>query len=150
MNYLGVCLPTIYSHHLNDVEVVRARNNLFNKLLTTESLSTLNSEIGQNILLQGRRVPRSEIGARVSNIDNYHLKNICNQWFYDGEPTFTNWGPIEQVSMVGSYKYFKVNTLSTVTNTHHSLFNWVYCFCYKKSKIQLGRNYIGTFLFNKY
>ena len=45
MNYLGVCLPTIYSHHLNDVEVVRARNNLFNKLLTTESLSTLNSEI---------------------------------------------------------------------------------------------------------
>lgn len=30
MNYAGVCLPTIYSHYLNDVEVVRGRNHLFN------------------------------------------------------------------------------------------------------------------------
>jgi len=33
MNYCGVCLPTIYSHYLNDVEVVRGRNHLYNKLL---------------------------------------------------------------------------------------------------------------------
>lgn len=30
MNYCGVCLPTIYSHYLNDVEVIRGRNNLYN------------------------------------------------------------------------------------------------------------------------
>jgi mitochondrial-processing peptidase subunit beta len=34
MNYCGVCLPTIYSHFLNDVEVYRGRNNLYNSLLT--------------------------------------------------------------------------------------------------------------------
>ena len=59
----------------------------------------------------------------VANIDNYHIKNICNEWFYDAEPSFTNWGPIETVSIVGSYKYFKINTMATVTNAHHSLFN---------------------------
>ena len=30
MNYCGVCLPTIYSHFLNDVEVFRGRNALYN------------------------------------------------------------------------------------------------------------------------
>jgi len=34
MNYCGVCLPTIYGHYINDVEVVRGRNTLYNELLT--------------------------------------------------------------------------------------------------------------------
>jgi processing peptidase subunit beta len=123
MNYCGVCLPTIYSHYLNDVEVIRGRNNLYNQLLTAESPESVNQEIGKNMLYLNRRVPRNEVAKRVSSIDNYHIKQLCNQWFYDAEPSFTNWGPIEQVSMVGSYKYFKVNTMSTVTNAHHSLFN---------------------------
>lgn len=33
MNYCGVCLPTIYSHYLNEVEVIRGRNNLYNTLM---------------------------------------------------------------------------------------------------------------------
>mmetsp|Transcript_1326 Transcript_1326/g.837 ORF Transcript_1326/g.837 Transcript_1326/m.837 type:complete len:300 (+) Transcript_1326:693-1592(+) len=123
MNYCGVCLPTIYSHFLNDVEVVRGRNRLYNSLLNAQSSSTIADVIGQQILLIGRRVPRSEVAKRVAHIDNYHLKHLCNEWFYDAEPSFTNWGPIEQVSQVGSYKYFKVNTMSTITNAHHTLFN---------------------------
>jgi len=70
----------------------------------------------------GRRIPRTEVAKRVANIDNFHLKAMANKWFYDAEPSWTNWGPIEQVSCVGSYKYFKVNTMNTVTNAHHSLF----------------------------
>ena len=30
MNYCGVCLPTIYSHYLNEVEVIRGRNHIYN------------------------------------------------------------------------------------------------------------------------
>jgi processing peptidase subunit beta len=123
MNYCGVCLPTIYSHYLNDVEVIRGRNHLYNSLLTSETLDSVNREIGREILQLGRRVGRSEVAKRVANIDNYHIKQLCNQWFYDAEPSFTNWGPIDQVSAIGSYKYFKVNTMATVTNAHHSLFN---------------------------
>ena len=37
MNYCGVCLPTIYSHYLNDVEVYRGRNKLYNELMSIES-----------------------------------------------------------------------------------------------------------------
>lgn len=33
MNYCGVCLPTIYSHFCNDVEIVRGRNHLYNSLM---------------------------------------------------------------------------------------------------------------------
>lgn len=123
MNYCGVCLPTTYSHYLNDVEVYRGRNHLFNTLLNRESPAQIAQEIGPQILSLGRRLARSEIAKRVAHIDNYHLKHLCNQWFYDAEPSFTNWGPIESVSSVGSYKYFKINTMSTVTNAHHSLFN---------------------------
>ena len=75
------------------------------------------------MLLLGRRVSRCEIAKRVAHIDNYHLKGIANKYFYDAEPTFTNWGPIETVSHVASYKYFKINTNSTITNAHHTLFN---------------------------
>lgn len=122
MNYCGVCLPTIYSHFMNDVEVYRGRNNLYNKLLNREAPSEINKEVGQQILALGRRVPRSEIAKRVAHLDAYHMKHLCNQWFYDAEPSFTNWGPIESVSQVGSYKYFKINTLATVSNAHHSLY----------------------------
>lgn len=71
----------------------------------------------------GRRVSRTEVAKRVANIDNYHIKQLANQWFYDAEPSFTNWGPIETTAAIGSYKFFKINTMSTVTNAHHSLFN---------------------------
>lgn len=122
MNYCGVCLPTIYGHYINDVEVIRGRNHLYNELLTTETPASINADIGQNMLLLGRRLPRSEIAKRVSHIDNYHMKHLCYQWFYDAEPSFTNWGPIETMTSCGSYKYFKINTMATVSNAHHTLF----------------------------
>lgn len=122
MNYCGVCLPTVYSHYLNDVEVFRGRNSLYNKLLRKESPQELASEIGPQILYLGRRVARSEVAKRVAHMDNHHIKHLCNQWFYDGEPSFTNWGPVEGVASCGSYKYFKVNTMLTVSNMHHTLF----------------------------
>jgi len=122
MNYCGVCLPTIYSHYINDVEVIRARKALYNELMSIQSATDVMQQIGPQMLYLNRRIPRSEIAQRVSHIDNYHMKHLANEWFYDAEPSFTNWGPIETVSSVGSYKYFKVNTMSTVTNAHHSLF----------------------------
>lgn len=50
MNYCGVCLPTIYSHYLNDVEVFRGRNHLYNTLLRKESPKDISHEIGPQIL----------------------------------------------------------------------------------------------------
>jgi len=75
--------------------------HLYNSLLDN---SDKNGEIGSQLLSVGRRINRSEIAARVSQLDAYHIKHLCNQWFYDAEPSFTNWGPIEQTSSIGSYK----------------------------------------------
>jgi len=36
MNYCGVCIPTIYGHYVNDVEVFRGRNSLYNELLNED------------------------------------------------------------------------------------------------------------------
>mmetsp|Transcript_36850 Transcript_36850/g.27257 ORF Transcript_36850/g.27257 Transcript_36850/m.27257 type:complete len:124 (+) Transcript_36850:1216-1587(+) len=123
MNYCGVCLPTIYSHYINEVEIFRGRNKLYMELLGIEAASDVMQQIGPQMLYFNRRIPRSEIAKRIAHIDGHIMKAVCNEWFYDAEPSFTNWGPIEQVSSVGSYKYFKVNTMSTVTNAHHTLFN---------------------------
>jgi hypothetical protein len=122
MNYCGVGLPTIYAHFLNDVEVVRGRNKLYNELMGIQSCTDILQQIGPQMLYLNRRVPRSEIAKRVSHLDAYHLKHMANEWFYDAEPSFTNWGPIESVSQVGSYKYFKLHTLATVSNAHHALY----------------------------
>jgi processing peptidase subunit beta len=123
MNYCGVCLPTIYSHYMNDVEVIRSRNHIYNTLMNnTECQITTNEEVGLQMVQQGRRVPRSEVAKRISHFDAYHMKHMCNEWFYDAEPTFTNWGPVETTASAGSYKYYKVNTMSTVANMHHTLF----------------------------
>ena len=78
-------------------------------------------QIGPQMLYLNRRVPRSEIAKRVSYLDADYMKHLCYKWFYDAEPSFTNWGPIQETSSIGSYKYFKVNTMTTVTNMHHSL-----------------------------
>jgi len=47
MNYCGVCLPTIWSHYLNDVEVIRGRNSLYNTLLNNDLTCETSDEIGQ-------------------------------------------------------------------------------------------------------
>lgn len=121
MNWSATHVPTVYGHYVTEVEVVRARNRMYNEMLTTESAQSLNDDIGNQLMTIGRRVPRSEVAARIAHLDNYHMKQLANTWFYDAEPCWTNWGPIEQVSVVGSYKYFKVNTMLTVTSAHNSL-----------------------------
>lgn len=121
MNYVGVAVPTIWSHYMNDVEVYRGRNHLYNELMNKDNHSDINNEIGSQMLSIGRRMHRSEIAARVASMDAYHMKHLVNEWFYDAEPSFTNWGPIDNTASIGSYKYFKINTMATVTNMHHSL-----------------------------
>ena len=37
MNFCGVHAPTVYADYLNEVEVIRARNHLYNELMAIES-----------------------------------------------------------------------------------------------------------------
>lgn len=122
MNYCGMVLNTIYGHYMNDVEIFRARNKYYNELLASDSVVDTVHHIAPQIFNLGRRVPRSEIAKRIAHIDAYHMKNLCYEWFYDAEPSITNWGPIEATSSIGSYKFYKNHTMSTVSNAHHALY----------------------------
>lgn len=67
MNYCGVSVPTIYSHYVNDVEVVRGRNALYNSMMNnSNNTKDSNESIGCNMLALGRNVTRSEIATRLS------------------------------------------------------------------------------------
>ena len=121
MNWCGVAVPTFYSEFIGEHEVVRARNVLWNELMSIQTASDVMQQIGPQMLYLNRRVPRSEIAKRVSHLDADYMKNLCYEWFYDAEPSFTNWGPIQETASFGSYKYFKINTMTTVSNLHHSL-----------------------------
>lgn len=122
MNWCGVAAPTFYGDFVTEVEVVRARNAYWNSLMKAQSPAQANAEIGQQMLQVGRRVTRSEIAKRISHADSESIKGLAYEWFYDSEPGFTNWGPIQETSSIGSYKYFKINTMTTVANFHQSLF----------------------------
>lgn len=68
------------------------------------------------MLYLNRRVPKSEIAHRIANIDTKHMRQVCHKWFLNVEPSITNWGPMTGVSQVGSYKYFKVNSVQALAN----------------------------------
>jgi len=121
MNWIGIHAPVNYGEYVTEVEVVRARNHYWNSLMKEKSVGEANAEIGRQMIQIGRRVPRSEIAKRISYADADSIRQVAYKWFYDSEPSFTNWGPIQETSSVGSYKYFKVNTIQTVSNMHHSL-----------------------------
>ncbi len=122
MTYAGMAMTTIYGTYMNDVEVFRARNRMYNNLMRKTGIFKSMNDIASQIMFQGRRTPRSEIAKRVAHMDAYHMKHLCYEWFYDSEPSITAWGPIESISATGSYKYFKQHTMSTVTNAHHGLY----------------------------
>ena len=95
MNFCGVHLLTTYGEYVQEAEVVRGRNALWNELMSIQSASDVMQQIGPQMLYLNRRITRPEIAKRVSHLDAYHMKHMCNEWFYDAEPSFTNWGPIE-------------------------------------------------------
>ncbi len=94
MNWVGLAAPTFYSSFVSEVEVVRARNALWNNLMRQQSPLEANVEIGRQFLQSGRRITRSEVAKRVSHHDANFVRELCYKWFYDAEPSFTNWGPI--------------------------------------------------------
>lgn len=69
MNWCGLAAPTFYASLVGEHEVVRARNVLWNELMSIQSASDVMQQIGPQMLYLDRRVPRSEIARRVSHVD---------------------------------------------------------------------------------
>lgn len=79
---------------LDQTEVFRARASLFNSLLEQKPSSGLNSQIAKDIQYIGRRVDRTELAYRYSNMAEHNfLQNRIKKWFYAKETGITVWGP---------------------------------------------------------
>ena len=60
-------MPTIYGHYVNNVEVVRARNAMYNHMMNGyDNNNVMNQRIGNQMITLGRRVTRSEWATRIS------------------------------------------------------------------------------------
>lgn len=121
MTYAGIFLPASYGHNLNTVEFYRAKARLNQELLNIQSPTDVLQMIGPQIQYLGRRVHRSEIAKRVSYLTPKGLKNVYNEWLSDAEPSVVAYGPIEGVSSVSSYRYFKMNNYVSTLNLGHPL-----------------------------
>lgn len=121
MAYTGIFIPASYGKFVNQVEVYRARARLYHELLSIQSPSDVLQMIGPQIMYLGRRVHRSEIAKRISYLDSDSVRKVAYEWLFDAEPSVVAYGPVEGLSMISSYKYFKVNSYINTINALHPL-----------------------------
>jgi len=103
MYFLSQMVLTEYSQILADVEVFRARNKLYNDLLTQENSADVAKEIATQVLYLNRRIPRSEFAKRLSHMDNDYISRVCHKWFWDAEVSAVAWGPIHGLMSLSHY-----------------------------------------------
>jgi processing peptidase subunit beta len=82
-----------YTKYVMESEMYRARNRLYNDLLTTESRQAVAQQIGLQQLFAHRRIPRSEIAKRVSVMDPRYLESVFSKWLWDIELGLSFYGP---------------------------------------------------------
>jgi len=84
------------SHDVSDFEVNRAKNLLkTNLMLQLDGSTPLCEDIGRQMLCYGRRIPISELEARIDAVDAKNVQDVCRKYIYDKCPAVASIGPIE-------------------------------------------------------
>ncbi|KAM7535718.1 hypothetical protein Aperf_G00000102873 [Anoplocephala perfoliata] len=81
---------------ITEHEVQRAKNQLKTHLMVQlDGTTPICEEIGRQMLVYGRRVPVSEMLARIDAIDANKLREVCSKYVFDRCPAVASIGPIE-------------------------------------------------------
>ncbi|XP_071123622.1 mitochondrial-processing peptidase subunit beta-like [Mytilus edulis] len=81
---------------ISPVELERAKRLLkTNMLLQLDGSTPACEDIGRQMLCYGRRIPFSEIEARIDAVDTRVLKSVCTKYLYDKCPAVAAVGPVE-------------------------------------------------------
>ncbi|XP_052062403.1 mitochondrial-processing peptidase subunit beta-like [Mytilus californianus] len=81
---------------ISPVELERAKRLLkTNMLLQLDGSTPACEDIGRQMLCYGRRIPFSEIEARIDAVDTRVLKSVCTKYLYDKCPAIAAVGPVE-------------------------------------------------------
>lgn len=103
MLYSSQIFASEYANTLNQVEVFRAKNKLYNELLQQETGCEVTKALGNQLLYLNRPVSRSEIATRISNIEQTHLSRVARNWLFDTEVSVVCWGPIHNLMALSHY-----------------------------------------------
>ncbi|CAH8457143.1 unnamed protein product [Schistosoma rodhaini] len=82
--------------HVTQHEIDRAKNQLkTHLLLQLDGTTPICEEIGRHMLVYGRRIPITELLARIDALNAEHIKEICMKYFFDKCPAVASIGPVE-------------------------------------------------------
>lgn len=81
----------------------RARNKIFNDLLSKEDGNQLSLELANQVAYLNRRIPRSEFAKRISSIQKNYLQRVVLDKFWDSDIAVVGWGPVHQVLAFSHY-----------------------------------------------
>jgi len=81
---------------VTEFEVQRAKNLLkTNMMLMLDGSTPICEDIGRQLLCYGRRIPLSELDARIDAVDAQAIRNVCMKYIYDKCPAVAAVGPCE-------------------------------------------------------
>jgi processing peptidase subunit beta len=83
---------------VTEIEVQRAKNLLrTNMMLQLDGSTPICEDIGRQMLCYGRRIPSSELDARIQAIDASVVRDVCWKYIYDKCPAIAAVGPVESL-----------------------------------------------------
>lgn len=104
MLYKSQYTLALFSKGLGQVEVFRARAKIFNELLRENPGSELNLSIAKQVGYIGRRVGRTEMGYRVSDLaESKSLEDFSRKWFFDQDMGVHVYGYVAHMAGVDYY-----------------------------------------------
>ena len=87
-------------------ELERARNLLkTNMMLQLDGSTQICEDIGRQMLCYDRRIPLTEVEARIDAIDLDYFKKVCQQYIHNRDPVLTVVGPTDTI-----LSYDKINS----------------------------------------
>ncbi|KAK9105205.1 hypothetical protein Scep_022049 [Stephania cephalantha] len=95
-------------YRVSEDDVTRARNQLKSSLLLhIDGTSPVAEDIGRQLLTYGRRIPFTELFARIDAVDAKTVKRVANRFIFDKDVAISAMGPIQTLP---DYNWFRRRT----------------------------------------
>ena len=95
-------------YEVEEMDVTRAKNQLKSSLLFSQDGSTgVAEELGRNLLVYGRRMPRAEMFARIDAVDAEAIKAVASRFVLDQDLAVVAMGDVQDMP---DYNYLRRRT----------------------------------------
>ena len=85
-------------YEVEELDVARAKNQLKSSILFSQDGTTgVAEELGRNLLVYGRRIPRAELFARIDAVDTNAIKAVAKRFILDQDLAITAMGDTQEL-----------------------------------------------------